>query len=487
MKLKPITGIIGAQLAVQAPPSLFKDLQKLFTFDNPQYLAILKYSPYARVSPRVAPEVKLWTSYDDYTIFVPRGINSLRLSKSSYQLWNRIKWIDERNFSPVVFPKCQIKLNKEQQFLVNNFRILVIDKKECPFGNVLYVAPTSSGKTITQAKMAEITGQRTLVLCLTEQIKRAWYGDLRKAYGLVEKEIGLIQQKKWFIGDYFTLASVKTLIKRKAKWDELFKQIGTVIVDEAHTITGRSVHNFLLACPAAFLIGATATDRGEGPSKFYLPAILGKVRKRIIAQQRDTQTSLALRDVVTINTQFRYKVTTDILNWHDMSQHMALDEGRNQLIVKSAYKDWSKGESVLLVTKRLAHVHILLDMCREYGIEDANILTGETNSDRLYSEKLVQAILARKVRCLIATIAAIKLGANLNPLSVLHLTMPVANKRDLEQLIGRIRRRAVAKQTCILKYYWDVEMPYLRGLFKRVGVPVFRKLQVPRYKRLFMA
>jgi hypothetical protein len=95
-------------------------------------------------------------------------------------------------------------------------------------------------------------------------------------------------------------------------------------------------------------------------------------------------------------------------------------------------------------------------------------------------------ILDGDVRCLVATIPAIKLGANLNPLSSLHLAMPI-DSDGLEQLIGRVRRRAEKKSSCGLVYYFDTRVPYLKRFFYNKATPVFRKLRVPGYANTFFA
>lgn len=478
MKLPTITGTIGAQLCIEDPPKrLVRSLKLACTFTNPVYEDTLKFSPYANVAASIPPTIELF-EHKGNTISVPRGFHVDDLERASRMIWRRILWKDRRVSAPTEFPAFQIALNKEQKYLVKGF-IELINSKRVPFGAAVFASPTGTGKTITQAAMAKATGQRTLILCLTEQIKKAWYADLRLAFGLAPQDIGLIQQKTFRIGEHFTLASVKTLIKRRVHWPDLFKKIGCLIVDEAHTVSAPIVHDFVFECPSKYVIGATATPP-RGKKSFWFYAAFGVVRSRIVSSQKDTETSVSLKEVVKVPTAFYYKADADMIDWHDLTEQMMADEARNELAVRNIVKDYKAGESVLVYTRRLAHVDVLVDMLREAGIEDANKITGETNADRDYTDKVYEGVLSRKIRCVVAT-DAVKLGANLNPLSVLHLVTPMAQGHNLEQLIGRIRRQSPGKKTCRIMYYYDLNVPYLKRLFSKVAVPVFRRLKVPDY------
>lgn len=484
MQLKSLHGNIVNGLEFVRPPESFREaLIKAFTFPNPQYLQAARFSPYGKVSLTIPREIILAENTDD-GIRVPRGLEPNDLPAKARTFLRQMKWRDQRTEAPVVFPARKIALNREQRQLYTNF-VDLVEKGACPFGNVLYVAPTSAGKTILQMALADYTGQRTLVLCLTDLIKRAWIQDIEKCYGLAPRDVGLIQQQTWRIGKHITLASVRTLARRRARWSELFDTIGTVILDEAHTIAAPSVYEFIDASPAKYLIGATAT---EGTSSAQLTAYFGRTRKKLFAQQKDTDTSLALKTVRRVTTSFSFDYKHDQpIDWLKLSEAMSLDEERNGLIVHTASRDWRKGHSVLVVTKRVPHAHLLHEMLVEAGVSDANLLTGDTNADRFYTEKLVEAVNDRSVRMIVATVEAIKLGANLPQLEILHVAMPVVKKHNLEQLIGRIRRRPSGKSVCELVYYDDRNVRYLANIFKRTAIPVLRKLRVPGFTNRFEA
>jgi superfamily II DNA or RNA helicase len=486
MKLRPLQGEISARLVLKSPPRRLRDeLTALYTFPNPAYEQAARYSPYGYVSARV-PETLSLTALRGSDLLVPRGVNVGRLSAPARAQWRRIEWQDARVSVPVRFPQFLAELNKEQKYLYGNFESELRNNAE-GFGAFLYVSPTGTGKTILMLRAAKETGQRTLILFSTEQIKRAWYKGISLAFGLAPNDIGMIQKSKWRIGDYVTLASIATLARRKARWSELFAEFGTLVVDEADTVGAPSFWQFISECPARYVIGATATENGDKGANHYLRACFGKTRCRVLASTKDTATSMAVRRVEMHYTKFAHNTPSSLLDWNELSEALMTDEERNRLIIHHVIKDYRNGERILLVTKRLVHVEVLVQMLRERGITTVSTITGATNADNLYTEKMLEGVLNKKVPIVVATIAAIKRGANLNPLSVLHLGMPTAGKNTLEQLIGRIRRRASGKTECKVVYYLDGNTSYLFSLFKRVAVPVFRRLKIRGFDNLYIS
>mgnify|MGYP001615382918 FL=1 len=200
MKVRALSGEIRAGLTVfNPPPSLKTALLELFEFSNPAYAQALKYSPWGKVGANFPKTIHLAADLGK-SVWVPRGIVADELPQRLRPVWNSIKWRDKRHTLPVEFPQWKIAFNHEQRFLLKGFEKLSLNGG-MPFGNVLCVAPTAVGKTIYLAAASKMTGQRTLVLCLTELIKTSWYDDLYKLYGLSQRDIGLIQRSSFKIGE----------------------------------------------------------------------------------------------------------------------------------------------------------------------------------------------------------------------------------------------------------------------------------------------
>jgi len=480
----PIATLCNGLYISKPSEELRGELLRLFTYDNPQYLAALKFSPYGYVSPKIPPRICM-ADYDELsqTLRVPRGFSPATLSVPCRKELSRYVTKDHRDCARVEFPVELVPLNKEQRKLVGRF-VFARRNKLRPHGNYLFLAPTSVGKTMAQAAIAAKTKQRTLVLCVTNLIRNAWLRDIYTLYGIPKQNVGHIQQATWRIGDIFTLASVATIDRRPERWAELFKTFGTIVLDEAHTISEPRLSRFLDAATSRYIIGATATGEKDTGVDFALPALLGEPVAHIRSQNKDTATSMQLRKVRVVKTNFTYEYDRHNLDMHDLSLTLAADEDRNALIVEQAYADWKAGHSVVIAVKRVPHIQLLLDMLHEKGVRDANPLYGGSNQKKRYTETLIKGVLSRKIRMLVANYTAIKLGGNLNPLSRLHLAWPL-NRLDLTQLIGRLRRKAEKKIDSEVVYYLDHRVAYLRRRFEDKAVPVFRDMGIPGFVNRF--
>lgn len=486
-KTKQPRGVVGAGYILTGFSDELRDfILNEYTHANPVYQRLRQFSPWS-VESGVIPRHICFAHLIEGRLHVPRGFDPNDLPSSLRKEWDARKWVNGQVSVPAEFPKSSVTPSPEQRALQSAFRRSVKDNTR-PAGSYLLVAPTGQGKTLAQCLAAQLTGQKTLVLCLTNQIRESWYGDFKKAFDLSRSDVGLLQAGTWRKGDAFTLCSVRTLGRRRHLWDELYAEFGCVVVDEAHTISDQTLFDFLQNCPAKFIIGMTATERKK-TARNYVRAIFGKPVKKLLSTQQATKSSLPLSSVREVRTNFRYAYQPQNLDFNDLLDAMKQDEERNALIVSEVKKDYDVGHSVLVTTRRVEHACLLVDMLREAGMEDANLLTGETNANRKYTESLIRTVFSRQVRCVVAVSAAIKLGANLNPLDRLHVAMPVGDKDDLEQLVGRIRRRSDdnIKKDAAMVYYRDTKVGYLNNVYARVVVPMCRKLKVKGYENLFLA
>ncbi len=484
-KTKILCGI-NSHVHLKSPPiDLVRRIKRKTTFDNPDYENAVRHSPYG--APKTMPKTVEFAHYDssEDILTFPRGVDI----KSELKDFNiKLSMDDWRNQAPCSFPELRITLNADQKLLLKELKNS-LENNTRPFGTFLFIAGTSAGKTIGQSVLARELGQKTLILCPTNLIRDAWYKDLALAYGLNDDDVGIIQGPKFEFGENFTLASNRTLAERKDMWEDINRYFGTIVVDEAQTSGAKGIATFLAQSPAYNLLGATATDTRRDGKSYLVRNFLGDPVKRIQVSGNKTKSALPLKDCKVHKTQFVYEAEFEegAINYSQLLEDIMMDEARNKLICDNVVKDWERGHSVLIVSRRVIHVEILAEMLESYGLPDVNILTGENNQSKTYSKNLTEAILNRSVRTLVASAECIKLGANINTLDRMHLTTPLASAQDLEQLVGRIRRRYKDKKDCMLHYYLDSKVGYCNSLIQRVVFPVMVKLKVPRYLNQMVA
>ena len=481
MKVNYRHGTISAMLRIRGlSRSLRERIVEAFTFENPAYAQAARFSPWG--PPKgINSHVQLAYEEGD-SLYVPRGIDPEGILSKQKHLdeFNSINWKYLVSRCPTTFPEKSLTLNSEQKEIHHKL-VYAVEKGKRPFGNFCFISPTSTGKTIAMSVCSSYLGQRTLVLCLTDLIMRAWQNDLKKLFNFKDSDLGIIRQQKWIIGPHFTLASVQTLARRKHRWHELIGKIGTVVLDEVDCVAAPSLYDFLVTFPARYMLGASATMKS---SNFYLQSCFGHPVHRVAAKSGDTAHSLHISDAHVIRTEFDYEYEAMELDYHDLVDHMVVSEKRNQVIVKNVYSDYCRDRCVLLVVKRVAHALLLHEMLRELGIIDARILKG--GDDRKYRDTLIKNVMSGKTTCVVATSEAIKRGANINRFDSLHVAIPVS-KSDMEQLAGRIRRKHENKKDAFITYYLDPRVHYLHRWYKKEIVSAFRKLKIKRFEDMYIA
>lgn len=451
-------------------------------YTNPAHQNALKWSRWSGTVKTIPPYIEFAIRRGN-DVNIPRG--TLEMGLKDIQLTSRLSRfhiIDESTKSEVDPLEPQIEFNDAQKEMLEAFETV-----HKPFGNYLLQAPTGGGKQIGQLAIANMSGQRTLLLYPTNLIKNTGvFPDLKKAFNLKRHDIGVIQGREATIGDRFTIASIATLRKRRDLWPELYRLHGTIIFDEvAHIITQPLLYPFIRYAQSKYLIGTTATLKEGKMAYLYLKTIFGKPTKRIGVQNVETTTNIPLKDIKVTRTNFVSQHTlSGTVAFTKLMHELKSDSFRNQQILNNVMLDYNKGKVVLLVTRLKEHANMMYEALIGAGVEDANILTGDHTGKGQYTEQLVQAVNERTCRIVVATLQAVMIGANLNPVDRLHLTMPVADTDNLEQLIGRIRRKAPGKKDCQMVYYLDRKDPYLSRKFIDIVIPVAARLGIKDMTKL---
>ena len=486
MKIKRYKGTLGPSVCLLNVPTANADrIVRQCTFSNPVFYAAKANSPSGYVSPTIPETLEFAWRYNN-ELYAYRGVETF-LSKTTKSVFALGRYADERQYACTEFPDMQLDLTVEQ---MNCMKVLetTLQRRKRPFGNLLFIASTAVGKTILQAAVAARLGQRTLVLCPTDLIMQAWKDDLVKAFNFTSKDVGIIKQKKIDLEKKFVLASVATLGRRRHLWPDINEAFGTVVCDEVQGVSAPTLFDFLSQSPAAYLVGATATQENrDGSANRHLQALFGEPLIEIHTYGQETATSMLITEAKLITTDFRYVTQKDNIDWNNFAVAITTDEERNSLVVANVKKEWEQGRVVLVVTKRREHADILEDMLTEAGVANVNQINGDTNADKFYTSRLLGFIKSRRVTCIVATAAAIQTGANIPALDSVHLAMPIANRRNLEQLLGRIRRKAEGKNEATLTYYFDEKVGYALHLFRKIMVPVFRKMKIKGYENLYIA
>jgi superfamily II DNA or RNA helicase len=311
----------------------------------------------------------------------------------------------------------------------------------------LLLRPPGTGKTQIALAFAAACKTRTLVLVHTEDILNQWVEYTEQAIPELKGKVGVIRGKTCTIG-HITIATVQTLNRSYLlKGNKWWAQFGAVIADEAHHVAAESWEAILNTCPAFYRFGFTASaTRADGmhpTMKFLIGPVI----------HRQKFSSPVKLEVVPVRTNFRM-LYRGHFDWTRLVNALVTNRARNKLIAGIADNEIQKGNSVLVLSRRIEHLeHIAELMC-----EDGEILAAAKVS-KPERKRILAAFKAGDVRCVLATQLADE-ALDVPRLNRVLLTHPGKHEGRIIQQIGRAIRVFSEKDDAVIFDFVD----------RRVGV-----------------
>jgi superfamily II DNA or RNA helicase len=353
------------------------------------------------------------------------------------------------------------------------------------------VAPCGGGKTNVLLYVICELGQKSLVLCHTNDLMYQWQERIREFVGI---EPGIIQGDKVDIKQ-ITIASVMTLARREMD-EEFLRMFGLVALDEAHHCPADSFKDVMDQFHAYFRFGATATPDRTDELQGLLFAICGPIvaeikRKDLLAEGKIIPTAIQ-----PMETGFDYPYA-GMRSWHPMVRSLVASRRRNEQIVNNIIRQHRNGDHIQLVlSKQIDHLLNLRQLLRTKApdIPSSLLIAGGTKKDvrgrivrnvsmsKKERQEAIEAARRGDVRVLFGTSLADE-GLDFPRLDRLHLTFPTRAEGKVTQQVGRIQRAAEGKTDALVFDYVD-EISLLRDqwgdrrrAFHEIGLTVNKASQ----------
>ncbi len=423
-------------------------LRQSLTFTNPEYAAALKFSPWTA---RSLPRHLEFFSKSGGLIVVPRRWG-LSQSKS-------VKAVDRRVFQKADWPPLRGSLRVSQEIMLD----ALMERFSVADGDACASMPVASGKTLLGFAVGQRLGAKTLALVHTTEIARAWDATAEKFYGFTP---GRVQQDKADFSQPLTVALVQTWIRRKDFWPEWHKQFGLVILDELHHIGPPSFSEALSPIPAFYRLGLSATPTREDGLTGVIYAFFGNP---IVGQA--SEHSMPVSSITVVKTDYRGRQAAGRdVNWPQYLRENAENAPKADKLAEDVRAQMSAGQSCLVVAKTVREI-IALDKALKRTGKIADVLIGATPAKA--RSAIVERIKSGKSRLVLSTLKLIEEGADLPVLSRLFVFSPVASRRALTQLLGRIQRAHNGKSDAQAFLYVDWNFAG-KGAFFRT-LPELRK------------
>ena len=280
-------------------------------------------------------------------------------------------------------PRCEVGANnssfvgelRDEQIIVRDEAIKTLNKK----GSVIMSMYCGFGKTITAINLACKIGMKTLIVVNKLVLMTQWEESINRFCpdGRVKK-VTTKTKADSIEGCDFLIVNAINVPKMGA---EFFRNVGVVIVDEAHLIMAETVSKCMRYVSPRYVIGLTATPYRPDGLDILLEFYFGK-HKIIRELYREHL-------VYKVNTGFAPTIElteAGKLNWGVVLDSQSKDPERNELIVDIIQK--FKDRNFLVLVKRVEQGELLERMLLERG-EDVTSLVGSRQTFEVSSRILI--------------------------------------------------------------------------------------------------
>jgi superfamily II DNA or RNA helicase len=414
------------------PRELFEILRERLTYPNPEYENARKYGG-GYVSKKIARTLRTW-NYIDGELCLPRGIAMEFLSLlSHYKMPFNI--VDTRPPNKVDSPEELLKMRSYQEDLLEHSSLY-------PGPGYIIASPPGTGKTACGLELARREGRKTLWIThtkdLAEQTSKAASDEAEvQILGLPRSEIGLIGDQKFSVGEFLTVAIVKSLYskKREKQIAELKSEFGTLVIDEVHHSAARTWQEAIYLFMPVLTVGLTATSyRDDGLTQMLFDCV-GPVVARSDKQKLIDEGVLIIPSYWVLNTNIRYSGAT----FQGIVSQLITDPRRNYILfetIKTIY-DQDRNSVILFLSGRVEHVEIMTKMCYEAGMEPVKLI-GELS--KLERSLAYGRLTTKEPRVITATQKLLSEGFDHPPITHVIIGTPFRNPVALEQIVGRAQR-----------------------------------------------
>lgn len=310
----------------------------------------------------------------------------------------------------------------------------ILNKK----GSIMISAYTGFGKTFCAIKLASTIKLKTLIIVNKIVLIKQWEESI-KEFCDSDVVVQKLTAKSDFSPDAdFYIMNAQNIEKMGRNF---FRDIGLVIVDEAHLIMAETLSKSMQYIYPRYLIGLTATPYRPDGLDILLELYFGK-HKIIRKLYRE-------HDVLKVETGFKPTIEYAIngkVNWGVLLDSQANDDDRNELII-GLIKHFPT-RNFLVLTKRISQGEYLIERLTAEGESVTSLLGKNQEFDR-------------ESRILVGTSSKVGVGFDHVKLDALLLAADI--EEYFIQYLGRVFRTKdsvpliidLVDKYCILQKHWN--------------------------------
>lgn len=458
-------------------------IEKELTFSNSKYEKIMKYSKWGSTrEPKFLEFFKLFEEDGELCAEVPIGYNGIEISPDEVT--------DKRKLPEVDYPDFLMELRETQSEALSAYLEANSNTQTQSFLRGSIKLPTGKGKTVLGLALSHRLKTRTLVLVHKTDLVKGWRNDIEKAFG-GKVDVGLIQAKSRKVGKHFTIATIQTLNNLSPKdLKSLYNYFGLVIQDEMHHCPSSSFelgNNF----NCRYRLGLTATpERSDGlscvmnlyygdfcysyghqekdedilqvkvikrPLKTYFNPVVTEVGKSSYKVKRKLDDPINfvrdnshLKDKEKRITSLAYGEKPDIA--HLAIEFQACTQyDTSRVVISDMLKEYNSGYSCVAFFSRKEEITHYKDLLVLNGVDENDI--GLYYGDNKDCDLIIDIAESRRKYITLATYSKANEGTNVKQWEVGFLVSSINNGKNVEQAVGRIRRKSDGDKLSVARLY----------------------------------
>lgn len=479
-----------------------RTLKDSLTYDNPAYQSAKRYSrcKYITIPPYLeyfSERTQRDQSGKKKVLTVPIGVDVSKLLNVNVP-FKDIK--DNRVLKNVEYPPFIFTLRGDQEKAKGAY--LYSQKKE-QYPKSLIQLPTGKGKTILALNIAYTLKQRTLVLVHKDDLVTGWQNDIEDCFG-GKLEPGLIKAKKRTVGKQITIATVQTLSRMgEEELSSYLDQFGLVIQDECHHV-GLNIFNIIDKFNSHYKLGLTATPTRGDKLDFVFDLFFGGIvfKSEYTAEDADIlPVEVRVKESKAVYEPFLYE--NQVFNKRDfteeelpdklvMLQELSYEErprvpflviddilvsNKKHMIgvCKDIIREYKEGHSCIAFFTQKEHIVSYYKYLKLFVPEETILLYYGDNKEK--SDVMMEKAESRKCLITLATYAKATEGTNVKSWECGFLVSSVNSEKNVEQAVGRIRRRKEGKISPARLYDYRFSESYSISSHGSTRDKVYRKLK----------
>lgn len=320
----------------------------------------------------------------------------------------------------------------------------------------LIKAETGTGKTVVFLETAARLGRRTLVLVPSTNLLRQWIDQTQDILGVPRSAIGVVQGDKCQWQKDVVIGMLKSNAMRVYP-HEFYSAFGLVGYDELHNLGAVLAAKTQGLFNARYKLGLTATDdRRDGADEVYYDYF---GRPAFTRSMPGVPT-----DVLSV-----IMPTPPVKGRGNTEKALALSRNhdRNEALARIAVRWFREGHHILLVGAFVEHCELMKRYLMALGLRDSDVgvFTGQQTDESGTRSKTTEQYLdwcKRVPRVIVATYGMLTEGVDIPRLD---RGMDITPVSEMEQVLGRIRRRVPGKDVSLWVTPRDRSTPSLEGSF----------------------